>query len=107
MPTEYVQASPFSHMYTKRQMRWLVGPNDALMVSTPAMKQVLGVNRAASRETCIKASEELLGSVPDVGYSQVMRIASSASRSLQGSIYVSAALPLQTIDFLFDNAHVA
>ena len=34
------------------------------------MVQVLGVNRAASRETCIQASEKLLGSVPDVGYSQ-------------------------------------
>lgn len=33
--------------------------------------QVLGVSRAASRETCLKASEKLLGDVPDVGYTQV------------------------------------
>ena len=88
-------------------MSWLAGPSDALMVSTPAMKQVLGVNRAASRETCIKASEELLGSVPDVGYSQVMRIASSASRSLQGSMNVSAASPSWTQVFLLDTVRVA
>ena len=31
--------------------------------------QVLGVNRAASKESCLKASEQLLAAVPDVGYS--------------------------------------
>jgi len=84
-------------------MSWLAGPNDALTVSTPLMIQVLGVNRAASRETCMEASEELLGNVPDVGYSQVMRIASSASRSL----HASAASPSWTQDFLLDTVHVA
>ncbi len=44
--------------------------------------QVLGVNRAASRETCIQASEKLLGGVPDVGYSQVMRKAPSADAAI-------------------------
>ncbi|BDA41990.1 probable protein ACCUMULATION AND REPLICATION OF CHLOROPLASTS 6, chloroplastic [Coccomyxa sp. Obi] len=34
--------------------------------------RVLGVNRAASRETCLKASEKLLSEVADVGYTQEM-----------------------------------
>ena len=40
--------------------------------------QVLGVNRAASRDSCLKASEELLTSVADVGYSQVCKVILSA-----------------------------
>ena len=34
-----------------------------------ATSQVLGVTRAASRESCLKASEQLLANVSDVGYS--------------------------------------
>lgn len=43
---------------------------DAVPLHNTSTVQVLGVNRAASRETCIQASEKLLGNVPEVGYSQ-------------------------------------
>ncbi len=43
---------------------------DYLRLQDVLLVQVLGVTRAASRETCIQASEKLLVSVPDVGYSQ-------------------------------------
>ena len=58
--------------------------------------QVLGVSRAASRETCIQASEKLLGSVPDVGYSQASSILDlahtpSESRQYSASLFAHIA----------------